>query len=86
MYYTADGQEWTRQEIITAVSERRAVLLQSHGNWCTLESLMIYEDAEVAEETAEIDTRGECYSVWDECWGELVTSARRALSVARCIH
>jgi hypothetical protein len=81
-YTLGDGQEVTREEIVQAVKEGRAVLCWSHGNWVNTASLNIYEDADTASMESERDTRGQCYSMADEVWCELAAE-QDALKAAR---
>ena len=65
MYLDSDGSEITLDEIKAAVRDGTARLIHSHGDGRTLTSLkLVCED---------IDTRGECYSVWDERWTTVPT-------------
>jgi len=82
MYYDQEGNELTKDEITVAVRERRAVLRWSHAQWRNVAALMIYPTAEEAKIESEKDTRGQCYSVWDEIWSRLADDADEALRAA----
>jgi hypothetical protein len=69
----------TAEQIKAAVTEGRAVIRWSHGNWKNIGSLLVCRISEDAEIEAERDTRGECWSMADEVWSELATDAARAL-------
>lgn len=81
-YYTGDSNEVTQAEIERAVKDRRAVIRWSHGNWVNVAVLLIYATADEAEDEAERNTVGNCYSMSDEVWSELVTDFRRARKAA----
>lgn len=78
-YYDQEGNEITKAEITRAVQERRAVIVWSHGEWCTRGLLCIEASADAAERLAKTDTRGECWSAWDEAWAEMCTDVTQAL-------
>ena len=80
--YLVDGTEVSKDEIRRAVAEHRAVICWSHGNWVNLGTLSIYADAETAAMEAERDTRGQCWSMADEVWSEMVTSVGQATRAA----
>jgi len=82
MYYTDAGDEIRRDEIDRAVQERRAVICWGHVDWANVASLMVMDTPEQAEREAERDTRGQCYSMWDEVWSELALDAVRARKAA----
>lgn len=82
MYYTIDGCEICRDQIVIAVSEGRAVLVWSHGNWSNSAGLKICADADEAESWGNRDTRGECYSAWDEVWCEVAVDIHDACRAA----
>jgi len=84
-YYDHRGEELTEEVIRKAVAAGLAVISRSHGDWRTMASLIICEDKEEAERQASRDTRGECYSMWEESWCDYPKNAREALDVARCI-
>ena len=81
-YYTGDGNEVTQSQIEAAVKERRAVIRWSHGNGYNAASLIICDIPDEAEDEAERDTRGECWSMWDEIWSELASDFRSARKAA----
>jgi hypothetical protein len=82
MYYTDAGEEITREEIARAVQERRAVIRWGHVDWANVASLMVMGTPKQAEQEAGRDTRGQCYSMWEEVWSELATDAVRAYRAA----
>lgn len=59
-YYTHDGYPITTEAIRQAFKLGRARLVHSHGDGKTQTSLSI--------DGQSWDTRGQCYSKWDESW------------------
>lgn len=81
--YTLDGTEVSEQEIGDAVSQRRAVIRWSHGNWVNVAGLIIYPTRDEAAMESDRDTRNECHSMSDEVWSELATDPVRAIGAAK---
>jgi hypothetical protein len=76
-YYTADGNQVSKANILKAVSEHRAALVWAHGNWINIASLYIYETPEEAGIAyAKMETKGQCYSMAEETWTEWPTADR----------
>jgi len=67
-YYTAEGIEVTRDEIKKAYVAGLCVLRWGRGNWKNTVNLIIARDAEEADLEADVDTRGDCWSMSDEQW------------------
>lgn len=82
MYYDYEGNELSKDEIVKAVEEHRAVLCWSHGEWENVASLIICDNEEDAETQANVDTVGDCYSMWDEVWSDYPESIDEALRAA----
>lgn len=81
-YYTLDGDAVTREQIESAVSQRRAVIVWTHGEWKNIGSLLVCNDAEEADIEADRDTRDECYSMAEEVWGHRPSSVDEACRAA----
>lgn len=76
-YYTTDGEQVSPDEIRQAVAEQRALAIWSHSNWENRAVLAIYATPDEASTAHNrLDTRGHCYSVWDETWPEWPTPER----------
>lgn len=75
MYILNNGDTVTCEQIEQAFSAGDARLVHSHGENKTLTSLAL--DGE------DVDTHGECHSMWDECWTTTPTSLERCLRAAR---
>lgn len=73
-YTLHDGSDVTRQEIEKAFKEGRAVIIHGRAEGKTTSSLML--DGE------HWDTRGECYSMWEETWTREPKSLMEALRAA----
>lgn len=69
-----DGTETTFAEVKAAVDQGAARLVHSHGNGKTLTSLTL--------DGRDIDTRGQCSSVWDEVWTTSPRDLNQALHCA----
>lgn len=67
-YFTNDGVKVTRDEIKKAYEAGLVVLRWGHGNWKNTASLIIARDQEDAGFESDVDTRGDCWSMSDECW------------------
>jgi hypothetical protein len=74
-YFTADGTQVTREIIEAAFNSGKAVLVNSNGNGRTLTTLAL--------DGQHRDTRGQCYSVWDEVWTDTPKTLRACLDAAR---
>ncbi len=86
-YYTADGEQVRKAEIRNAVEGRRAVLVWSHGNWVNTGSLYIYQTSDEAEIAyLKMETKGQCYSMWDETWTEYPTIAQALKAAAGALR
>jgi len=59
------------QQLSKLFDEKKVVMIYGYGEGCTTASVRIFDSAEEAEEFAEEDTRGECYSMWEEQWSEV---------------
>lgn len=73
-YYLHNGDEVTAEQIKEAVAKDKAVLVHANRESGICTGLML--DGE------HIDTRGECYSVWDEVWSRAPDSIKDALNAA----
>ncbi|MEP6587150.1 MAG: hypothetical protein ABJA84_00130 [Polaromonas sp.] len=76
MYLTRTGDEITKEQIQSAFAAGHAVLCHSNGEGRTVTGLAL--------DGVEYDTRGECYSVWDETWTTAPKSLAQCYAVARC--
>lgn len=74
-YYLCDGTQVSADTIKAAVKYGRARLVHSHGDGKTLTSLAL--------DGVDIDTTGECYSMWDEVWTTTPKTVLQALAAAR---
>jgi hypothetical protein len=88
--YTIDAteaygiRETSRSEIVAAVADRRAVGVWSHAEGHNVCRLLICRTREEADAAAErMDTRGECYSMWDETWTTIMDTVPAALAAAK---
>lgn len=75
MYVLIDGTEVTKDDITAAFATGRAVLIHGRGEGRTTTGLML--------DGVQRDTRGECYSAWEETWTRSPSSLREALNAAR---
>lgn len=73
-YALMDGTEVTAQQIREAYDAGKAVLV--HGRRDGGSSTALKLDGE------HIDTRGQCYSVWEEVWTRTPQTLREALDAA----
>lgn len=73
-YYLQNGDEVTADQINTAFSAGKAVLIHNHRESGIATGLML--------DGKHLDTRGECYSVWDEVWTHVPDTVKDALSAA----
>lgn len=76
MYLLRDGTEVTIDQIRTAFESKQAVLVHNNADNHTATSLML--------NGKDLDTRGECYSVWEELWTTAPKSINQCCSAARC--
>lgn len=74
-YYVTDGIEVTEEQIRVAFEAGKAVIVYGRGENCTTTSLAL--------DGQHRDTRGECYSVWDEVWTAQPQSLKQALDAGR---
>lgn len=74
MYYLQDGTEVTADQIREAFAEGKAVLVYTNGENHTSLGLMLDGNHR--------DTRGQCFSVWDEVWTAEPKTAREAFNAA----
>ena len=74
-YVLHNGNETTRDQIIGAFERGQAVLIQTRGNNHTKTGLML--------DGQHRDTRGECYSMWEETWTATPDTAQQALNAAK---
>lgn len=81
-YFSADGTEYTKSEIIAAYNDGRCAITTSRAEWHNVDALHVRPDAETADDIADTDTRGACYSMWDETWGRSPQSAEECLKIA----
>ncbi len=80
--YLADGTEVDKDTIRQAVAQGRAVLRWSHRDGYNAASLLILDTVEDANLEASRDTRGQCYSMWDEQWSGYPSSVGVAVRAA----
>lgn len=76
MYLLQNGDEVMKEQIEEAFNCGDAVIIHTHGINKTNTGLML--DGE------HIDTRGECYSVWDEVWSREPKSVSECIRLALC--
>lgn len=81
-YFAADGTEYSKGEIIAAYNEGRCAIITSHAEWHNVDSLHVCSTKDEALKIANTDTRGTCYSMWDETWGRYPRSADECLTLA----
>ena len=75
MYILQDGTEVSAQAIVEACKKGMARLVHGHGVNRTINSLTL--------DGRDIDTRGECFSAWDDVWTQIPSSPQQALAIAR---
>lgn len=73
-YVLRDGTEVTREQIANAYAEGKARLCHGRRDGGTSTGLML--------DGIDYDTRGECFSVWDEVWTTRPQTIREALAAA----
>ena len=76
MYLLKNGAEVSKDQISAAFTAGTAVLAHHNAEGHTDTGLML--------DGREYDTRGECYSVWDECWTTKPKSLQQCYAVAYC--
>lgn len=74
-YYLIDGTPVTRQQIEAAFTEGTARLVHGRGDHCTTTGLLL--------DGRDVDTRGKCYSAWEETWTRVPDHLGLALLAAR---
>lgn len=74
MYTLIDGTPVTVLQILDAFENGQAVLVHGRGNWCITTALQINGQHH--------DTRGECYSSYEESWTDMPESLRECLDAA----
>ena len=74
-YYLIDGTEVTREQIEQGFAAGRARIVHGRGNHCTTTGLTL--------DGRDIDTRGQCHSMWEETWTRIPTDLGDALLAAR---
>lgn len=75
MYLLKDGTEVTKDQIKTAFAEGTARLVHCRADGGTSTGLLLNGE--------DVDTRDDCYSVWDEVWTTTPRCLWQALNVAR---
>lgn len=75
MYALNDGTEVTAEQIKEAVELGKARIIHNRGNGSTTSALML--------DGKDIDTRGQCHSVWEEVWTRVPTDFAQALRAAQ---
>ncbi len=73
-YYLQDGAEVTAEQIKAAFADGRAVLVHNNRENHSSTGLML--------DGKHMDTRGQCYSVWDEVWTRTPETIQQALNAA----
>lgn len=74
MYVLIDGTEVSADQIKAAFAEGKAVLVHGRGEMHSTTGLML--------DGQHFDTRGQCYSMWDETWTRQPESIADALKAA----
>lgn len=74
LYILQDGQEVTAAQIKAAFAANMAVLVHSNGDGHSVTGLML--------DGVRRDTRGQCYSIWDEVWTSTPATVQEALNAA----
>jgi hypothetical protein len=74
-YYLADGTECTAAEIRAAFEAGTAVLVLGHADHTSSVGVML--------DGKHFDTRGQCYSMWEEQWTLTPKKAEEAMHYAR---
>lgn len=75
MYILRDGTEVTRDQIKSAFDAGKAVLVHGRADNRNTTDLML--------DGRHFDTRGECYSMWEEMWTRSPQNLSQALSAAK---
>lgn len=81
MYFTHAGNKVTKDEIQTAYNAGLARLVHSHRY---AQSLSNSISTGLALDGIDCDTRGKCYSVWDEVWTMTPKNLKECLDAAYC--
>lgn len=76
MFLLNDGTEITHAQITDAVSAGKARLIYCHGDGRTKTGLLL--------DGIDRDTRGQCYSMWEEVWTAIPETAGHAIQAAYC--
>lgn len=75
MYNLNDGTEVTKDQIQSALDAGKARIVHNRGDHSTSSALMI--------DGRDIDTRGQCHSVWEEVWTREPKDLAEALRAAQ---
>ena len=73
-YYLINGDAVTADQIRAAFDAGKARLIHGRGEGRTTTGLMLNGE--------DIDTRGQCYSMWDEVWTTTPATLQSALQAA----
>lgn len=74
-YYTSGGDIVSKAQIELALKSGLARLVHGYGDGCIRTALSL--------DGVDIDTRGDCYSVWDEAWTQIPVSLQEACRNAK---
>jgi hypothetical protein len=74
MYVLNDGTVVSADQIKAAFADGKAVLVHGRGEMHSTTGLML--------DGQHFDTRGECYSMWDEAWTRRPETISQALKAA----
>lgn len=75
MYLLNDGTEVSATQIKAAFAEGKAVLIHGRADHHSTTGLML--------DGNHFDTRGQCYSMWDEAWTRKPDDVQQCLQAAR---
>ena len=75
MFLTINGEEVTREQIEAAFEAGDAVFVHGRADG--------HNTTGLALDGKHFDTRGECYSMWEETWTSQPTCLRDCLDVAK---
>jgi len=74
MYLLNDGTEVTPKQITEAFATGKARIIYGRGENRTTTGLLL--------DGVDRDTRGQCYSMWEEVWTDIPKSENEALKIA----
>jgi len=84
VFKNREVKEISYEKLNKLIEEKKVVLVYGHGEGYTSTAVHIFNTTGGAAKFAEKDTRGECYSMWDEQWAEIATNKFDVFKACRC--